>query len=114
MIPGEHDFRRLAVHTTRRANALCRVRMAQWDTRGPGGDLRFRIAANRFLHHMVRILVATLVEVGQGRRPPGDIRALLEQHPGVRAAGPAPAEGLCFVTARYPAHWFTNVSTPSC
>lgn len=112
MVLGEHDFRRLAVHTAHRADTTCRVRLARWETRGPGGDLRFCIAADRFLHHMVRILVGTMVEIGRGRRPPGDLRALLEQGAGVRAAPPAPAMGLFFVTARYPAHCVPNLSSP--
>lgn len=113
MMLGEHDFRNLAVHTADRTDTLCRVRLARWESRGPGPDLRFCIAANRFLHHMVRILVGTMVDIGRGRRPLDDIPALLEQRPGVRAAAPAPAAGLYFVTARYPRHWFPTLSTPS-
>ena len=40
----------------------CRVRVARWDDR-PGG-LVFVIEANRFLHHMVRFLVGTMLDVG--------------------------------------------------
>ena len=42
-------------------------RMARWDDR-PGG-LVFEIEANRFLHHMVRFLVGTMLDVATDRRP---------------------------------------------
>ena len=46
---------------------------AQWRDR-PGG-LVFEIEANRFLHHMVRFLVGTMLDVAAGRRPLGDVAA---------------------------------------
>ena len=49
----------------------CTVRRAEWRTR-PGG-LVFEIEANRFLHHMVRFLVGTMIDVALGRRPVADI-----------------------------------------
>lgn len=99
---GPHDFRALAVHTGGRDNTLCDIRAARWIARGAGGDLRFEITANRFLHHMVRILVGTMVEIGLGRRPETDLPRLLAREGGVRAAAPAPAHGLFFVRADYP------------
>ncbi len=113
MMLGDHDFRNLAVHTADRTDTRCRVRVARWESRGPGPDLRFRITANRFLHHMVRILVGTMVEIGRGRRPAEDIPALLEQRSGVRAAAPAPPGGLFFVAARYPTRWFPHLGHPA-
>lgn len=41
-----------------------------------GGMITFQITGNGFLHNMVRILVGTLVEVGQGGRNPDSIPAL--------------------------------------
>jgi tRNA pseudouridine38-40 synthase len=47
-----------------------------------------------FLRYMVRNIVGTLVETGQGRLSPNDMRDILEQRDR-RSAGPtAPASGL--------------------
>lgn len=103
---GTHDFRALAVHTGARANCRCTIRQARWVPRIQDRGVEFHVAADRFLHHMVRILVATMVDAALGRRPETDLASLLGLHPGVRASAPAPAHGLYFVQAEYPDHWF--------
>jgi tRNA pseudouridine38-40 synthase len=103
---GTHDFRALAVHTGERENCRCTIRQAQWVPRIQDRGVEFHVAADRFLHHMVRILVATMVDAALGRRPEGDLALLLGQDPGVRASAPAPPHGLYFVRAEYPDHWF--------
>jgi len=68
-----------------------------------GGDSAiFHVRANRFLHHMVRIMVGTLVEVGLGRRSPQDIPDLLAARDRSRAGAMAPAEGLFLEEVYYP------------
>jgi tRNA pseudouridine38-40 synthase len=64
--------------------------------------VRFHVEADRFLHHMVRMLVGTMVDVGLGRRPLGDIEALLERGDNSETSPPAPPQGLYFVAATYP------------
>jgi len=103
---GTHDFRALAVHTGERENCRCTIRQAQWVPRIQDRGVEFHVVADRFLHHMVRILVATMVDAALGRRPEGDLELLLGQDPGVRASAPAPPHGLYFVRAEYPDHWF--------
>jgi tRNA pseudouridine38-40 synthase len=71
------------------------------------------VAADRFLHHMVRILVATMVDAARGRRSEDDLARLLAEAPGVRASAPAPAHGLYFVEAEYPDHWFRLDEDPA-
>ena len=70
---GDHCFRAYAVRGTapERDDHRCMVREARWRER-PGG-LTFEIAANRFLHHMVRFIVGTMVEVAAGRRDAGSV-----------------------------------------
>ncbi len=63
--------------------------------------LEFEITADRFLHRMVRYLVGTMVEIGQGRRPADDIRRLLARGPGPGPAPPAPAQGLFLTRVDY-------------
>jgi tRNA pseudouridine38-40 synthase len=56
--------------------------------------LEYRVRGNGFLRHMVRTMVGTLIDVGQGRRAPGAIDGILLSRDR-RAAGPcAPARGL--------------------
>ena len=63
-------------------------------------EIRFVVTGNGFLQHMVRIMVGTLIEVGQGIRDPESIESLFG---GARAdAGPAvPACGLCLMEVTY-------------
>lgn len=110
---GTHDFRALAVHTGARANCRCTIRQARWVPRIQDRGVEFHVAADRFLHHMVRILVATMVDAALGRRPEADLAALLGRAPGVRASAPAPAHGLYFVRAEYPDHWFRLDEDPA-
>ncbi len=50
---------------------------------------------------MVRMLVGTLVEVAQGRRPVGDIQKLLCREEGLSCGSTAPAKGLCLEEVWY-------------
>jgi tRNA pseudouridine38-40 synthase len=106
MLLGGHDFRALAVHTGLKRNCRCTVRQARWERRPEALGWEFQVAADRFLHHLVRILVGTMVDAALGRRPAGDLERLLAQDPGVRASPPAPAGGLYFIAADYPDRWF--------
>lgn len=63
------------------------------------------IKANAFLHHMVRNITGSLLEVGMGRRPPEWIAELLAAKDRTLAAATAKAEGLYLVDVDYPAHF---------
>jgi tRNA pseudouridine38-40 synthase len=52
---------------------------------------------------MVRMLVGTMVDIGLERRPVVDMATLLERQDNSETSPPAPAQGLYFVAARYPA-----------
>lgn len=60
------------------------------------------IVANAFLHHMVRNIVGSLLEVGDGRRQPEWFDALLKAKDRTQAGVTAPACGLYFVSVKYP------------
>lgn len=105
-LPGEHDFHAFSVRSSPRAHKRCRIAVATWEERSDGSGVRFTIAADRFLHHMVRMLVGTMVDIGLGRRALSDMERLLALDPGVRTSPPAPAQGLFFVAADYPTEWF--------
>lgn len=63
------------------------------------------IAANAFLHHMVRNIVGSLMAVGTGRQPPGWIGQLLRGRDRTLAADTAPADGLYLAEVEYPAQY---------
>lgn len=96
---GEHDFSAFCRH--RRGESLVRrVLDARWVV--PGESLlRFDIEATSFCHQMVRSLVATLVEVGRGRRRAGDTGWILRSGERALAASPAPPHGLSLWEVRY-------------
>lgn len=60
------------------------------------------IQANAFVHHMVRNIVGSLIEVGQGKQSAEWIKWLLEQCDRTLAAPTAKAEGLYLVDVTYP------------
>jgi tRNA pseudouridine38-40 synthase len=99
---GEHCFRGFAVQGTAPADDdhRCTVRRAEWRSR-PGG-LVFEIEANRFLHHMVRFLVGTMIEIARGRRPVSDFATLLEADDNRHTSAPAPPHALFLEVVRYP------------
>lgn len=101
-IPGEHSFRAFAKSGQEHRGDMCRVAEAGWTPWGAVG-LAFTITANRFLHHMVRYLVGTMVEVGLGRRPLEDMAELLSEAGTEKVMSPpAPPEGLFLSGVHYP------------
>ncbi|TNG94262.1 tRNA pseudouridine(38-40) synthase TruA [Pasteurellaceae bacterium USgator11] len=60
------------------------------------------IQANAFVHHMVRNIVGSLIEVGNGNQPTEWIAWLQQQKDRTLAAATAKAEGLYLVQAIYP------------
>ena len=103
VVRGEHRFRAFAVRGTApdTDDHRCIVQHAAW-TRSEEGFV-FEIAANRFLHHMVRFLVGTMVDIASGRRPATDFAALLEAPTNDDVSPPAPAHALFLERVTYPA-----------
>jgi tRNA pseudouridine38-40 synthase len=101
VLPGEHDFRAFAAVGEPKPHYRCRVTEAMWQDLG-SGQLQFTIAADRFLHHMVRFLVGTMVEIGLGRRGEDEMIRLLGTTDNQGTPAPAPPQGLAFLSAGYP------------
>ena len=96
---GNHDF------TSFRASE-CQAKspiktLDSIDITQSGDEIIFTFSARSFLHHMVRNIVGTLIEIGLGK--PYDIDNILAAK-NRSAAGPtAPASGLYFIGADYSA-----------
>lgn len=99
---GEHDFKSFqgplsAVKSTVR----CVKEVTIVENKGDSHILSITITANGFLKYMVRNIVGTLVEVGEGRRSPQDISELLKAKDRRKAGITAPAHGLYLVCVNY-------------
>jgi tRNA pseudouridine38-40 synthase len=99
-LPGEHDFTAFRASGSDNINPVRRVLATAW-RQEPGGWLSFTITATGFLRGMVRSLVGTMAEVGQGKALP-TIMAELLKNPARHLAGPtAPPQGLYLVEVFY-------------
>ena len=100
---GHHDFtsfRAIICQAKTPIKTLDQLRV--WRT---GEQVIVKTAARSFLHNQVRNMVGTLVEVGAGRKPVDWVAEVLEARDR-QAGGPkAPACGLYFVRANYPAKY---------
>lgn len=100
VLPGEHSFAAFAKAGQPHLGEICTVHEVGW-TRWECG-IGFTVTANRFLHHMVRYLVGTLVDIGVGRRPESEIARMLDGGPDTPVTSPpAPPEGLFLTRVRY-------------
>jgi tRNA pseudouridine38-40 synthase len=69
---------------------------------GSGDLLTYRVRGNGFLHHMVRNLVGTMLEVGRGYLPLEEIPKIFAARSRSSAGPTAPARGLFLVSVEYP------------
>lgn len=103
---GEHDF---AAFRAAGCTARTTIRNIEEIAIGQGGDaatsdphlVAIDVRGNAFLRNMVRIVVGTLVEVGEGRRPVSQVADILASRDRTQAGLTAPAHGLELVSVRY-------------
>ena len=99
-LTGVLDFRAFCKALPPPDHFECRIDDAEW--RLQGRELVFEVAANRFLRHMVRVLVGTLVDVGLGKLPVEGFGRLLAAAADRSQAGQtAPSCGLCMLYVNY-------------
>jgi tRNA pseudouridine38-40 synthase len=105
---GSHCFRAFAVQGTAPAgdSHASTITRAEW--RDEGGRLAFEIEANRFLHHMVRFLVGTMMDIATGHRPAADLPRLLVASDNREVSPPAPAHALFLQAVTYPAEFYAS------
>jgi len=63
--------------------------------------LIYEVRGSGFLHHMVRNIVGTLVEVGRGKLTAQDVVRILAARDRAQAGPTAPAQGLCLMKVEY-------------
>ena len=91
-LEGEHDFKSFC-QTGAQVESTVRT-IYQVEVLEEGADLLIRVCGNGFLYNMVRIIVGTLLEVGQGKRSPESLQQILEAKDRGAAGSTAPAHGL--------------------
>ena len=66
-ITGNHDFKLFCKSLSLKEKNNCIITESSWSVQG--NCIIYKISANRFLHHMVRMLVGTMIEVSKGSLP---------------------------------------------
>ena len=94
------------LHTDVKTN-ICHVTKAEWTQTAPH-VWRFEITADRFLRNMVRAIVGTLLQVGQGKISEDAFARIIERRDRCSAGDSAPANALFLVDVKYPPHIFTE------
>jgi tRNA pseudouridine38-40 synthase len=99
IILGKHDFSAFCKHEAEIENRICTVVRSHWTV--SNGRMVYEIAADRFIHGMVRALVGTMVNIGRGHTPIEDFGEILASCSRAEAGSAAPARGLCLEEVLY-------------
>ncbi len=97
-IVGRHDF--AAFESKSGDNSSVRT-VTRLDVLADGDRIEMTVSADGFLYNMVRAIAGTLIEVGQGRRTPDSIPALIATRDRAQAGPTAPPQGLCLMEVEY-------------
>ena len=96
---GTHDFTSFRGQRSQTLNPLCTMTRLSLHFESP--SLTIRIEGDRFLKQMVRAIVGTLVEVGQGKRSPHTMQDILQAKNRQAAGRTAPPHGLYLARVLY-------------
>lgn len=96
---GEHDFSSFCANRRMKKTAVRTLKAI--DIAAHGGEIRISLTGDGFLYHMVRIIVGTLLEVGEGKRESAEMTAVLEARDRMEAGPTAPAQGLTLWSVKY-------------
>lgn len=96
---GSHDFSSFEGSLTDNDDPRCNLQRLTLTRRDD--LLSFEAYGDRFLKHMVRAIVGTLVEVGSGKRSPRSLVDVLNARDRSAAGQTAPAHGLFLIRVAY-------------
>ena len=96
---GRHDFGAFCAAAGRDHPPTCVVRALHVLRRRD--RVAVFVSADRFLHHMVRNIVGSAIEVGRGARPAAWLGEVLASRDRRRAGPTAPAHGLALIRVTY-------------
>ncbi len=95
---GTHDFSAFCANKNMKKSTVRHIEA--FEITEIDGEIRFAVTGNGFLHHMVRIMVGTLLEVGRAERDQDSIDSLFGQER-AQAGALVPACGLCLMEVSY-------------
>lgn len=96
---GEHDFASFRSLGSEEKTTLRCVYLSEWSRNGD--RFAYRVEASGFMRHMVRTMVATMIEVGRGKLVPAQVTDLIEARDRSLVPASAPPGGLFLVEVRY-------------
>lgn len=113
LLLNHSDFSCFSKSRTQVKTNICRIYEAEWfEKKNPenteGSQLVFQIKADRFLRNMVRAIVGTLLEIGDGLIVLSDFKKILDSKDRSKAGVSVPACGLFLTEVVYPAEIFEN------
>ena len=98
-ILGEHDFLSFSKYRADKKNTKSVIYDSKWKEKD--NMLTYEISGNRFLHHMVRYLVGTMVQASRGQFTNDQFRSLLQEPRKNVQIHRAPACGLILLRVEY-------------
>jgi len=98
---GRRDFKSFQAHDPRRAQDRTVRTIKKIAVKKEGDLIYIDVTADGFLYKMVRNIAGTLLAVGSGQLPLGDLPKILKAKNRKSAWGTAPAEGLCLMAVKY-------------
>lgn len=96
---GEHDFKSFTSAKKGKKSTVRRIDRISIEKEGD--LLTFTFQGNGFLHHMIRILMGTLLEIGMGKRSPENIPKVIASRNREEAGPLMPAKGLTLLEVYY-------------
>jgi tRNA pseudouridine38-40 synthase len=99
LLKGRYDFSSFEGPQAGTDNKICDLR--RLEVLQEGNIIGIQLEGDRFLKQMVRAIVGTLVEVGQGKRGPQTMKTVLEAKDRRAAGYTAPPYGLYLVRVDY-------------
>ncbi len=100
ILTNHKDFQCFSKSNTDVKTFLCDIDKAIWNLNDNGAV--FEITANRFLRNMVRAIVGTLIEIGNGKKNINQLEKILASKKRANAGYSAPANGLFLTKIIYP------------
>lgn len=96
---GQHDFKSFCGNARIKKSTIRTIYSIQIEENE--SEITITYHGNGFLQYMIRILTGTLIEVGEGKRDPDSIPALIACQDRAKAGATAPACGLTLLEVKY-------------